>query len=78
MPNYTKFFKDIMSKKRKFEKFKTVIMSEEYSAVLQKKLPQKTQDHGNFTILYDIGTFHFNKVLCDLAASINLMPYTIF
>ncbi|XP_073158867.1 uncharacterized protein [Henckelia pumila] len=39
MPNYAKFLKDVMSRKRKLEEFETVNLTEEYSAILQKKLP---------------------------------------
>ncbi|XP_073123576.1 uncharacterized protein [Henckelia pumila] len=37
MPNYTKFLKEVMSKKRKLEEFETVNLTEECSAILQKK-----------------------------------------
>ena len=38
----------------------------------------KLKDPGSFTIPYDIGHVHFDKALCDLGASINLMPLYIF
>ncbi|XP_075478842.1 uncharacterized protein LOC142519696 [Primulina tabacum] len=41
MPNYAKFIKNVMSKKRKLQDFETVKLTEECSAILQKKLPQK-------------------------------------
>ncbi|XP_075479297.1 uncharacterized protein LOC142520181 [Primulina tabacum] len=47
MPNYAKFIKDVMSKKRKLQEFETVNLTEECSAILQKKLPQKLKDPGN-------------------------------
>ena len=34
MPNYVKFLKDIISKKRRLEEFETVKLSEECSAIL--------------------------------------------
>ncbi|XP_035546857.1 uncharacterized protein LOC118348729 [Juglans regia] len=37
MPNYVKFLKDIIFKKIRLEKFETVKLSEECSAILQKK-----------------------------------------
>ncbi|KAL5577772.1 hypothetical protein UlMin_019471 [Ulmus minor] len=42
------------------------------------KLPPKLKDPGSFTIPCTIGDFNFDKVLCDLGASINLMPLSIF
>ncbi|XP_073036979.1 uncharacterized protein [Primulina eburnea] len=67
-----------MSKKRKLQEFETVKLTEECSAILQKKLPQKLKDPGSFTILCIIGSTHVNKALCDLGASINLMPFSIY
>ncbi|XP_062105572.1 uncharacterized protein LOC133817167 [Humulus lupulus] len=43
-----------------------------------KKLPQKVKDPGSFTIPCTIGGSSFDKALCDLGASINLMPLSIF
>ncbi|XP_062118743.1 uncharacterized protein LOC133832413 [Humulus lupulus] len=45
---------------------------------LQKKLPQKVKDPRKFTIPCTIGGSSFDKALCDLGASINLMPLSIF
>ena len=44
------------------------------SALIQKSLPEKMQDLGNFTIPYTIGQADMGKALCDSGASINLMP----
>ena len=49
-------------------------LSEECSAILQKRLPQKLKYLGSFTLPCTIGNSFFDKVLCDLGASINLMP----
>ena len=35
------------------------------------------KDPGSFTIPRTIGEFEFQKALCDLGSSINLMPYSI-
>ncbi|KAK6125377.1 hypothetical protein DH2020_040881 [Rehmannia glutinosa] len=78
MPNYAKFLKEVMSKKRKLAEFETVNLTEECSAIIQRKLPQKLKDPGSFTIHCVIGGVVFNKALCDLGASINLMPLSIF
>ncbi|KAK6144500.1 hypothetical protein DH2020_021320 [Rehmannia glutinosa] len=78
MPNYVKFLKDVMSKKRKMTGFETVNLTEECSAIIQRKLPQKLKDPGSFTIHCAIGDVFFKKALCDLGASINLMPLSIF
>ncbi|KAL5559484.1 hypothetical protein UlMin_035695 [Ulmus minor] len=41
MPNYVKFMKDMLMKKRKFGEFETVALTRECSAALQSKLPPK-------------------------------------
>ena len=53
-------------------------LTEECSAILQRKLPQKLKDPGNFTIPCKIGNSIFERALCDLGASINLMSLSIF
>ncbi|XP_075499196.1 uncharacterized protein LOC142537576 [Primulina tabacum] len=78
MPNYAKFIKDVMSKKRKLQEFETLKLTEECSAILQRKLPQKLKDPGSFTIPCVIGGSRVNRALCDLGASINLMPFSIY
>ena len=78
MPSYMKFMKKILSKKRRLSDFETVNLTEEYSAILQRKLQQKLKDPGSFTIPCTIGNSIFEKALCDLGASINLMPLSIF
>ena len=78
MPNYIKFMKDILSKKRRLLEFETVNLTKEYSAILQRKLPQKLKDPDNFTIPCKIGNSIFERALCELGASINLMPLSIF
>ena len=78
MPKYAKFLKDIISKKRKLEEHETIMLTEESSAILQKKLPPKLTDPGSFTIPCTIGKSYFDRALCDLGASINLMPLYVF
>ena len=78
MPSYVKFMKDILSQKRRLIDFEIVNLTEECSAILQRKLPQKLKDPGIFTIPCTIGYTIFERALCDLGASINLMPLSIF
>ena len=78
MPGYVKFMKDILAKKRKLGEYETVALSEECSAVLQKKLPPKLKDPSRFTIPCAIGNSIFERALCDLGVSINLRLLSIF
>ena len=73
MPGYLKFMKDVFSKKRKFGDYQTVTMSEESSAILQKKLPPKLKDLGSFTIPCSIRNAVFERTLCDLGPRNNRM-----
>ena len=74
MPNYAKFMKDIIIKKRKVNEDGVVSLSASCSAIIQKNLPQKMQDPGRFTIPCTIGNYEFGRALCDYGARINLMP----
>ncbi|KAL5567485.1 hypothetical protein UlMin_024060 [Ulmus minor] len=78
MPKYAKFLKDILSNKRKLEECEAIALTEETTALLQKKLPPKLKDPGSFSIPCTIGENFHTKALCDLGASINLMPLSIF
>ena len=72
-PSYVKFMKKILASKKKLEEYGTITLTEECSAILQKKLPPKLQDPGSFAIPFSIGNRVSRKALCDLGASINLM-----
>ncbi|XP_050150467.1 uncharacterized protein LOC126625409 [Malus sylvestris] len=78
VPKYSKFLKELCTNKRRFNDQETVALSEEVSAVLQRKLPSKLKDAGSFTIPCVIGGKEFGRALCDLGASINLMPYSVY
>ncbi|XP_062085017.1 uncharacterized protein LOC133791100 [Humulus lupulus] len=66
------------SPKMKLEDYETVALTEECNAILQKKLPPKLKDLGSFAIPCSIGDTVMTKALCDLGASVNLMPLSIF
>ena len=76
--SYVKFMKDILSQKTRLVDFETINLTEECSAILQRKLPQKIKDPSSFTIPCTIENAIFERALCDLGASINLMPLSIF
>ena len=66
MPNYVKFMKDILSRKRRLLDFERVNLTEECSAILQRKLPHKLKDLSSFTIPCKIGKSIFERAICDL------------
>ncbi|KAJ9181943.1 hypothetical protein P3X46_005986 [Hevea brasiliensis] len=78
MPSYAKFLKEILSNKRRLEDHETVALTEECSAIVQRKLPPKLKDPGSFSIPCHIGESCSTKALCDLGASVSLMPLSIY
>ncbi|KAL8104548.1 hypothetical protein AgCh_028673 [Apium graveolens] len=78
MSSYAKFMKGILSWKLKLEELKTIALTEECNVMLQQKLPPKLKDPESFTISCTIGNLSFDKCLCDLGVSINLMPLSVF
>ncbi|XP_061357725.1 uncharacterized protein LOC133302023 [Gastrolobium bilobum] len=77
MPNYVKFMKDLLSRKCKLKECEIVALTEECSAIIQKKLPPKLKDPGSISIPIAIGNIEVGKALCDLGASINPMPLSM-
>ncbi|KAL4281894.1 hypothetical protein GQ457_03G020300 [Hibiscus cannabinus] len=75
MPTYAKFLKDIITKKRKIERYETVATAGEYFV---GSIPPKKNDPGSFIIPCSIGDNYLGKALCDLGSSVNLMPKSVF
>ncbi|KAL4296775.1 hypothetical protein GQ457_12G012040 [Hibiscus cannabinus] len=78
MSNYAKFLRDMVSKRTRLSEFETVSMTEGCMVMLHNLLPPKLKDPGSFTIPCVNGNHYVGKTLCDLGASINLMPKSIF
>ncbi|KAK4737370.1 hypothetical protein R3W88_001067 [Solanum pinnatisectum] len=77
MPGYTKFIKELVTKNRSLD-FETIEVFHNCSAFMTKELIKKRKDPGEFTIRCTISMLKFAKALCNLGASINLMPYGIY
>ncbi|KAK9043310.1 hypothetical protein V6N11_071656 [Hibiscus sabdariffa] len=78
MPNYAKFLKDMVTRKKWIEEFETAAATETCLALMHNKVPSKKTDPGSFTIECFIGHNYPTKALCDPGASINLMPKSVF
>ncbi|KAL4355065.1 hypothetical protein GQ457_06G013840 [Hibiscus cannabinus] len=78
MPNYAKFLKDMVTRKRIIEEFETAAATETCLALMHNKVPAKKTDPYSFTIDCLIGHNYPTKALCDPGASINLMPKSVF
>ena len=69
--------KDLVTKKRSVT-FEDDDRMQHCSVISTRSLVQKKEDPDAFTIPCTIGLLHFAKALCDLGASINLMPLSIY
>ncbi|XP_050919503.1 uncharacterized protein LOC127137048 [Lathyrus oleraceus] len=74
MPSYDKFLKEILSNKKKLEDDETVMLTAECSAIIQNNTPFKLKDPGSFSIPCVIESYIIDKALCDLVASVGLIP----
>nr|GFB89239.1 hypothetical protein [Tanacetum cinerariifolium] len=78
VPRYAKFLKELCTSKRKLKCNEKVMLGENVSAVIQKKLPIKCKDPGLFTIPCKMGNVEIERATLDLGASINGMPCSIY
>ncbi|XP_074295633.1 uncharacterized protein LOC141623420 isoform X2 [Silene latifolia] len=69
--------KDILTKKKSIRKLETIAFTKVSSAILQGSSPPKLKDPGSFSIPCTIGNTTINKALCDLGASMSVMPYSV-
>jgi len=78
IPSYSKFIKDIINRKRPLPSTEVVKLTEECSAAILNELPEKKQDPRCPTISCSIGAQQFDHALCDLGASVSVMPKSVF
>ncbi|XP_015167016.1 uncharacterized protein [Solanum tuberosum] len=69
---------EIIANKRRLTEYESVALTEECSSRIQNKLPIKLKDPGSFTVQITIGQSIHALGLCDLRASINLMPTSLY
>ncbi|CAM8883255.1 unnamed protein product [Rhodiola kirilowii] len=77
MPTYGKFQKDIVTNKIKLDT-DDVTLDANCSAIIQHAMPKKLNDFGALCIPITIGPVNVSNALCDLGASISLMPYSLY
>ncbi|XP_075497927.1 uncharacterized protein LOC142535526 [Primulina tabacum] len=76
-PTDAKFINDVMSKKRKLQEFETVKLTKSAVPYSRGNYHRNSRSRS-FTIPCVIGGSRVNRALCDLGASINLMPFSIY
>nr|XP_018475424.1 PREDICTED: uncharacterized protein LOC108846717 [Raphanus sativus] len=77
VPQYSKFLKDAVAAKKK-EMQGMMILTHECNAIIQRlDVPKKLEDPGCFTLPCALGPMVFERCLCDLGASVSLMPLSV-
>ena len=77
MSLYSKFLKDLLTKKGEYIHSDNIMVEGNCSVVIQRILPPKCKDPGSVTIPCSIDAVLVGKALIDLGANINLMPLSI-
>jgi hypothetical protein len=79
VPTYSRYFKDILANKYELATLGVdhVKISEQCSAAIANGL-EKQKDPGCLTIPCSVGSFKFEKALCNLGASVSVIPRDVF
>ncbi|XP_039834431.1 uncharacterized protein LOC120695198 [Panicum virgatum] len=78
VPTYARYIKDIINNKRPLLTMEVIKLTEACSVAILHQLPEKKKDPGFPTIRCSIGAQNFDKALCDLGASVSVMPKAVF
>jgi len=70
--------KDILTRKRALSGNETVALTEECNSIMQGQSPPKLRHPGSFSIPCTIGPLEIESALCDLGASVSVMPYSLY
>ena len=77
LPTFSKFIKEFIAGKNKPDG--KIVIGENVSAVIQKRrMPSKCTDPGMFTLPISLGDIKIEHAMCDLGASINVLPLSIY
>ncbi|CAN6477354.1 unnamed protein product [Victoria cruziana] len=75
VPAYARFLKELCTKKRRSRRIpESIMLSEETSSVLLRRMPPKLEDPGAPIIQCIIGNIRVGHALLDLGASVNVLP----
>jgi len=77
MPLYSKFLKDMLTRKHKDIHQENIVVEGNCSAVIQMILPPNHKDPRSVTIPCSVGEVTVGKALIDLGACINLMSLSM-
>ncbi|CAN6444870.1 unnamed protein product [Victoria cruziana] len=75
VPAYARFLKELCTKKRRSRRIpESIMLSEETSSVLLRRMPPKLEDPGAPIIQCIIRNICVGRALLDLGASVNVLP----
>ena len=77
-PPMRKYLRDILNNKRPPPTTEVIKLTEECSAAILNTSPVKKKDPGCPTIDCSIENQNFENTLCDLGASVSVMPKKVF
>ncbi|XP_057761131.1 uncharacterized protein LOC130981561 [Arachis stenosperma] len=77
MPVFIKYMKELLPRKSSLKGGQTIVMNKDCSTLIQTQVPAKRKDPGSFYVPCAIGETNFDRALCDLGASINLIPVSL-
>jgi hypothetical protein len=78
VPTYANYIRGILNNKRPLPTTEVIKLTKECSAAILNKSPEKKKDPGCPTIDCSIGDQHFSNALCDLGASVSVMPVAVY
>ncbi|GKE62801.1 reverse transcriptase domain-containing protein, partial [Tanacetum coccineum] len=78
MPRFAPTIRNLLMNKEKLLELAKILLNENCSAMLLKKLPEKLGDPGKFLIPCNFPGMDVCHALSDLGASINLMPLSFW
>ena len=78
VPTYANYIRDILNKKRPLPTTEVIKLIEECSVAILNKPPKEKKDPGYPTIDCSISNQYFNNALCDLGASVSVMPSSVY
>jgi hypothetical protein len=77
VPTYARYLKDILNQKHPVPETDRLVFAKRCSATILDRLPNKMGDSGVPAIACLVGTQKFDQALCDLGASVSIMPKAI-
>ncbi|XP_027167644.1 uncharacterized protein LOC113773904 [Coffea eugenioides] len=78
VPKYAQFLKNLCVNKKKLRGDEQIVVDENVSPILKRKIPPKYGDPDMFIIACKIGRSNIENVMLDLGDSINVMPKSFY